>query len=70
LQVVEVAEHIVLLQTQQVVQVVAVVVLQRPLELSTLAEVDLPLIQVLVLVVMAVLVLFSSLTQPNKYLKT
>ena len=69
-QVVEVAEHIVPRALQQVVLVVEEGLPQERMDLLTLVEEDLPLIQVLELVVMAVPASSSSLTQPDKYLKT
>tara|TARA_R100000030_G_C3216538_1_gene114779 strand:+ start:638 stop:853 length:216 start_codon:yes stop_codon:yes gene_type:complete len=64
-QVVEVVVHIVLQLLQQVELVVAAVVLQRHLDLTTLVEVDLPLIHLQVLVVQVVPVSFSSHILPN-----
>jgi hypothetical protein len=66
LQVVEVVEHIVPQTLQQVELVVEEDPPQERLDLLTLAEVDLPLIQVQALVVLVVPVLFSLLIQPNK----
>ena len=66
MQVVEVVEHIVPQTLQQVELVVEEDPPQERLDLLTLAEVDLPLIQVQALVVLVVPVLFSLLIQPNK----
>ena len=66
MQVVEVADHIVLQLLQQVELVVEEDPLQEHLDLVTLVEEDPVLIQVQVMVATVVLVLFSLHIPPNK----